>query len=152
MTLLAAFDSPPTDRLILYLPLAQVAEQPGAIHNHVTVRYAVYFARSIESLGEHLKEVHPTIFFGVPRIWEKMHAGIAAKLAGATGFKAVLARWALTVGQRWHTSEFGACGCVRRWAPFSDCVADAQTRCAGRALTLSIRTRPMWRGSASSAC
>ena len=105
VTLSGAFESAPTDRLISYLPLAHVAEQLGAIHNHVTVGYAVYFAQSIESLGEHLKEVHPTIFFGVPRVWEKMHAAIASKLAGATGVKAVLARWALGVGQRWHASQ-----------------------------------------------
>ncbi|HEY5581768.1 MAG TPA: AMP-dependent synthetase/ligase [Rhodoferax sp.] len=105
VTLSAAFESAPADRLISYLPLAHVAEQLGAIHNHVTVGFALYFAQSIESLGEHLKEVHPTIFFGVPRVWEKMHAGIAAKLAGATGSKAALARWALDVGQRWHASQ-----------------------------------------------
>ena len=105
VTLSAAFHSVPADRLISYLPLAHVAEQLGAIHNHVTVGYTLYFAQSIESLGEHLKEVHPTIFFGVPRVWEKMHAAIASKLAGATGVKAVLARWALGVGQRWHASQ-----------------------------------------------
>lgn len=105
VTLSTAFDSVADDRLISYLPLAHVAEQLGAIHNHVTVGYTVYFAQSMESLGEHLKEVHPTIFFGVPRVWEKMHAAIAAKLAGATGVKAMLARWALTVGQRWHASQ-----------------------------------------------
>jgi long-chain acyl-CoA synthetase len=104
VTLAAAFDSRPTDRLISYLPLAHVAEQLGAIHNHLTIGYAIYFARNIESLGEHLKEVHPTIFFGVPRVWEKMQAGIATKLASAQGLKAVLARWALAVGQRWHAT------------------------------------------------
>ena len=105
VALSAAFGSNPSDRLISYLPLAHVAEQLGAIHNHVTAGYTLYFARSIESLGDHLKEVHPTIFFGVPRVWEKMHAGIAAKLATATGLKAVLARWALGVGQRWHATQ-----------------------------------------------
>jgi len=100
--LTAAFGANPADRLISYLPLAHVAEQLGAIHNHVNAGYALYFARSIESLGEHLAEVRPTIFFGVPRVWEKMHAGIAGKLATAKGFKAKLAHWALEVGQRWH--------------------------------------------------
>jgi long-chain acyl-CoA synthetase len=38
----------------------------------------------------------------VPRVWEKIHAGIAGKLDAATGFKAVLAAWALSVGRRWH--------------------------------------------------
>lgn len=104
-TLAAAFDSVESDRLISYLPLAHIAEQLGAIHNHITIGYAIYFATSMESLAEHLKEVHPSIFFGVPRVWEKMQAGISAKLAGATGVKAVLARWALAVGQRWHATE-----------------------------------------------
>ena len=104
VTLAAAFDSAASDRLISYLPLAHIAEQLGAIHDHVTIGYAVYFARNIESLGEHLKEVHPTIFFGVPRVWEKMQAGIAGKLASAKGVKAGLARWALAVGQRWHAT------------------------------------------------
>ncbi|MBK6294215.1 MAG: long-chain fatty acid--CoA ligase [Rhodoferax sp.] len=102
VVLSAAFGANPADRLISYLPLAHVAEQLGAIHNHVNAGYALYFARSIESLGEHLAEVRPTIFFGVPRVWEKMHVGIANKLASATGVKARLAHWALTVGQRWH--------------------------------------------------
>ncbi len=104
-TLAAAFESVASDRLISYLPLAHVAEQLGAIHNHITIGYSIYFARNMESLGEHLKEVRPTIFFGVPRVWEKMQAGIAAKLAAASGFKALLARWALGVGQRWHATQ-----------------------------------------------
>lgn len=103
--LTAAFGANPADRLISYLPLAHVAEQLGAIHNHVNAGFTLYFAQSIESLGDHLKEVHPTIFFGVPRVWEKMHAGIAAKLSSATGVKALLARWAIDVGQRWHASQ-----------------------------------------------
>lgn len=102
MALARAFGTTPADRLISYLPLAHVAEQLGAIHNHVAIGYRLYFARSLESLRDHLTEVRPTVFFGVPRVWEKIHAGIAGKLDAATGFKAVLAAWALSVGRRWH--------------------------------------------------
>ncbi|MDI3510444.1 MAG: long-chain acyl-CoA synthetase [Betaproteobacteria bacterium] len=102
MALAKAFGTTPADRLISYLPLAHVAEQLGAIHNHVAIGYRLYFARSLESLRDHLTEVRPTVFFGVPRVWEKIHAGIAGKLDAATGFKAVLAAWALSVGRRWH--------------------------------------------------
>jgi long-chain acyl-CoA synthetase len=63
----------------------------------------VYFAESIEAVPENLKEVQPTIFFGVPRIWEKFHAGIAAKLKDATGVKAKLVKWAMKVG--WETNQ-----------------------------------------------
>ncbi len=98
----AAFAVTPQDRLISYLPLAHVAEQMGAICNHVLAGYQVYFANSLETLGEHLQEVHPTVFFGVPRVWEKMQAAIVTKLSAATGPKAVLARWALQAGRDWH--------------------------------------------------
>jgi long-chain acyl-CoA synthetase len=102
LALARAFGITPADRLISYLPLAHVAEQLGAIHNHVAIGYRIYFAQAIEALGAHLPEVHPTVFFGVPRVWEKIHAGIGTKLAGASGFKAKLARWALNVGRAWH--------------------------------------------------
>ncbi len=86
------------DRMLSYLPLAHIAEQMGSMHNQAHSGLSVYYARSIEELGDHLKEVRPTIFFGVPRVWEKMQAGIEAKLNQATGTKARLARWALGVG------------------------------------------------------
>ena len=98
----AAFAVTPQDRLISYLPLAHVAEQLGAICNHALAGYQIYFASSLETLGEHLQEVHPTIFFGVPRVWEKMQAAIVTKLSAATGPKAMLARWALRAGRDWH--------------------------------------------------
>jgi len=101
----AAFQVGPQDRLISYLPLAHIAEQHGSICNHALAGYQLYFARSLESLGEHLQEVHPTVFFGVPRVWEKMQAAIATKLAGATGVKARLARWALRTGRAWHAER-----------------------------------------------
>lgn len=99
------------DRMLSYLPLAHIAEQMGSMHNQAHSGLSVYYARSIEELGDHLKEVRPTIFFGVPRVWEKMQAGIEAKLNQATGTKATLARWALGVGQRWHELDHAGKPC-----------------------------------------
>jgi long-chain acyl-CoA synthetase len=104
-TLKTLFQADESDRVISYLPLAHIAEQMGSMHNQAYVGFAVYFARSIEQLGEHLKEVRPTIFFGVPRVWEKMQIAIEAKLESATGLKAQIARWAMGVGQHWHQRE-----------------------------------------------
>ena len=95
-----ALASTPNDRTISYLPLAHIAEQMVSIHAHPTGGYQMYYAKSLETLGEHLKEVHPTIFFGVPRVWERMQKGIQDKLAAATGFKPKLARWAMGVARR----------------------------------------------------
>ncbi|MCJ7726943.1 MAG: AMP-binding protein, partial [Acidimicrobiia bacterium] len=41
-----------------------------------------------------IKEVRPTLFFAVPRVWEKFHSGVMAELAHATGAKAKIAAWA----------------------------------------------------------
>ena len=63
-----------------YLPLSHIAEQMLTIHCRPPPAAAVYFAESIEKVPDNLKEVQPTVFFGVPRIWEKFHAGIGGKL------------------------------------------------------------------------
>jgi long-chain acyl-CoA synthetase len=91
------------DCSLSYLPLSHIAEQMFTLHIPITTGSRVYFAESIEALPENLKEVQPTIFFGVPRIWEKFQAGIAAKLKDATGVKAKLVSWAMKVG--WETNR-----------------------------------------------
>ena len=93
------------DCTISYLPLSHIAEQVFTIHGPITAGSPVYFAESIDKLPDNLKEVRPTVFFGVPRIWEKFHAGISGKLSQATGFKAKLAKWAMKVGRAYHNSK-----------------------------------------------
>jgi long-chain acyl-CoA synthetase len=92
-----------SDCALSYLPLSHIAEQMFTLHIPITTGARVYFAESIEAVPENLKEVQPTIFFGVPRIWEKFHAGIAAKLKEATGVKAKLVKWAMKVG--WEANQ-----------------------------------------------
>jgi long-chain acyl-CoA synthetase len=87
------------DTSLSYLPLSHIAEQMFSIHAPITAGSSVYFAESIEKLPDNLKEVAPTILFGVPRIWEKFHAKVSAGLAGATGFKKTMADWAIGVGR-----------------------------------------------------
>ncbi|MCB9703863.1 MAG: long-chain fatty acid--CoA ligase [Myxococcales bacterium] len=89
----------PSDCSLSYLPLSHIAEQMFTIHVPISAGMSVYFAESIERLPDNLKEVQPTVFFGVPRIWEKFHAGISGKLALATGVKKLLVTWAMGVGE-----------------------------------------------------
>ena len=88
------------DCSLSYLPLSHIAEQMFSIHGPITAGCAVYFAESIDKVPDNVKEVQPTVFFGVPRIWEKFFAGVNNKLAEATGVKAKLVNWAQSVGQR----------------------------------------------------
>ena len=57
------------------------------------------FAESIETVQANLREVQPTLFFAVPRIWEKIHATILIKLQDATRFKKLIK----PLGSSWPT-------------------------------------------------
>ena len=61
------------------------------------------FAESIDTVQTNLREVQPTIFFAVPRIWEKIHAGVLIKGEDSTRFKKLMLQQGLkaasTIGQ-----------------------------------------------------
>ncbi|HEX2689792.1 MAG TPA: long-chain fatty acid--CoA ligase [Kofleriaceae bacterium] len=85
------------DVSLSYLPLSHIAEQMLTIHLPATAGSTVYFAESIDKLPLHLTECRPTVFFGVPRVWEKLHAGLTHKLGEVTGTKRRLLDWARKV-------------------------------------------------------
>jgi long-chain acyl-CoA synthetase len=85
------------DVSLSYLPLSHIAEQMSTVHMPTTAGSTVYFAESLDKLGDNLKEARPTVFFGVPRVWEKFHAGLSAKLGEVTGVKRKLIDWARRV-------------------------------------------------------
>ncbi|MDP2304444.1 MAG: long-chain fatty acid--CoA ligase [Pseudomonadota bacterium] len=95
----------PDDCSLSYLPLSHIAEQMFSIHAPITCGSSISFAESMEKVPENLREVLPTVLFAVPRIWEKFHAGVSAKLSLATGMKKKLVAWAMSVGQRYHTAK-----------------------------------------------
>ncbi|GGG99240.1 hypothetical protein GCM10007420_13820 [Glycocaulis albus] len=88
------------DRSLSYLPIAHIAEQQASVHNHAAAGGTLWFARSMETLAEDLKACRPTIFFGVPRVWEKMAETIQGRLAEATGTKAKMAKWAMDTARK----------------------------------------------------
>jgi long-subunit acyl-CoA synthetase (AMP-forming) len=58
----------------------------------------VSFAESIDKLGDNLKEVRPTLFLGVPRVWEKIQSKIVAVASKNTGLKKKIGAWARAQG------------------------------------------------------
>jgi long-chain acyl-CoA synthetase len=93
----------PGDVMLSYLPLSHIAEQMASIHVPATVGATVYFAESIEKIADGLRAARPTLFFGVPRIWEKFHEGMVKKFAQVTGVKARLLTWARSVSTKVQT-------------------------------------------------
>jgi long-chain acyl-CoA synthetase len=80
---------PPNDRdlLLSYLPLCHIAERIFTEWFNLEGGCEVNFAESIDTVQKDLREVQPTIFLGVPRIWEKMHAAIHIRAQNATLLK-----------------------------------------------------------------
>ncbi|HSS82252.1 MAG TPA: AMP-binding protein [Reyranella sp.] len=70
-----------------YLPLCHVAEQMLTTFVPVYTGAQVHFGESIRTVQEDLREIAPTMFLGVPRIWEKLHASISIKLQEAGGLR-----------------------------------------------------------------
>jgi len=93
-TLLALGGARDGDVSLSYLPLSHIAEQMATIHMPATTGSTVYFAESLEKIPDNIKEARPTVFFGVPRIWEKFHAALSGKLGEVTGVKKGLVQWA----------------------------------------------------------
>jgi long-chain acyl-CoA synthetase len=70
-----------TDRLISYLPLAHIAERWGSHYGPMLTGSQVTPLADVKALPGALAEVRPTIFGGVPRVWEKLKAGVEALVA-----------------------------------------------------------------------
>jgi len=91
--------------LISYLPLSHIAEQICSIHGPLMNGIQVYFAESFEKLPQNLKEVRPTVFFGVPRVWEKFKDKAEAGMAAQSPTRQRLLKWARNVGLRWNEDK-----------------------------------------------
>ena len=95
---LAAIDIRAGDQCISYLPMSHIAEQVVSLHGPMYVGGCVWFAESLDKLGDNLREVRPHYFLGVPRVWEKIQAKIAAAGATSSPLKQKIAGWARKVG------------------------------------------------------
>ncbi len=73
-------DVQPGQRGVSYLPLAHVAERMTT--HYLGIRYAgtIFFVRDMSEVLETLQQARPQLFMAVPRVWEKMHAALLAKI------------------------------------------------------------------------
>jgi long-chain acyl-CoA synthetase len=78
-----------------YLPLCHVAEQMLTAFVPLYLGSTVNFGESIRTGQEALRAVAPSMFLGVPRIWEKLHSAISIKMQEAGALQRALYGWAL---------------------------------------------------------
>lgn len=94
------FPSTDSEERLVFLPLCHVAERVGGYYISLALGSVMNFAESPETVPDNLREVQPTAFLAVPRIWEKFYSGITIALKDATTFQNWMYRNALAVGNR----------------------------------------------------
>ncbi|NNF62644.1 MAG: AMP-binding protein, partial [Acidimicrobiia bacterium] len=87
------------DLIVTYLPLCHVAERIFSTWTMASAGASLNFAESIDTVQHNLREIQPTLFFAVPRIWEKIHAGVLIRLKDSTPIKRVVAKAGLSLAQ-----------------------------------------------------
>lgn len=84
-----------------FLPLCHVYERM-LVYLYCYAGVPIYYAESMETIGDNIREVHPTIFTAVPRLLEKIYDKIVAKGSELTGIKKRLFFWALELGEEYE--------------------------------------------------
>ena len=89
----------PTDRITSYLPHAHIADRVTGHYANMVLGVQVTDVADPRAIAEALPDVRPTMFLGVPRVWNKIKTGIETKLdTEATGIRRRLALWAIDTG------------------------------------------------------
>jgi len=83
----ALFSLGPGDEVLSYLPLCHIAERLVTVVNAVSGGYTANFGEGGAAFANDLREVQPTFFLGVPRVWEKMLASVQVRMNDASWLK-----------------------------------------------------------------
>lgn len=94
-------------RALSFLPVCHVFERM-LTYLYIYNSFPIYFAESIDKIGDNIREVKPEIFSAVPRLLEKVYDRIIAKGNEQTGIKKKLFFWAVDLGKRYDPKTNGA--------------------------------------------
>ena len=95
----AVFSLSAEDEILSYLPLCHIAERLISVIDAIGVGYVVNYGDGVDELAADLREVQPTFFLGVPRVWEKLLATVAIRMDDAGWLKRTNYRFWMSRGQ-----------------------------------------------------
>ncbi len=93
-----------TSSALSFLPLCHIYERTGSFC-FMYMGISIYYAESMESIGDNLKEIQPHLFNTVPRLLEKVYDKIVSKGYELTGIKKSLFFWALNLGLKFEPNK-----------------------------------------------
>jgi long-chain acyl-CoA synthetase len=134
--LLQSFDRPRDElvgwRVVSYLPMAHIAERQTSHYGLVLAGYEVTTCPDASQIAAYLRDVRPQLAFGVPRVWEKVQAGVEAALSAdpeqKRHFDEAVAAATPLVAKRTLQGDGALTGEERETLAFLDGVAFAKVR------------------------
>lgn len=94
------------DRALSFLPLNHIFEKM-VTYVYIKGGLGIYYAESMDTIGDNLREVQPMVFTCVPRLLEKVYERIMAKGRELTGVKKALFFWAVNLGRQYDNHDRG---------------------------------------------
>ena len=88
------------DECMCFLPLCHIAERMGGEYFSMYTGAKLNFVENPETVPENVREIAPTVFTAVPRVWEKFYSGVMITLKEASKLQQAAYAWAIGVGQR----------------------------------------------------
>lgn len=88
------------DERMCFLPLCHIAERIGGEYFGVYTGSKLNFVENPETVPENVREIAPTVFTAVPRVWEKFYSGVTISLREASRLQQRVYGWALGVGMQ----------------------------------------------------
>jgi long-chain acyl-CoA synthetase len=89
-----------TDERMCFLPLCHVAERVTGLYASLYTGTKMNFVENPDTVPENVREIAPTVFGGVPRLWEKFYSAVTIAVKEAGPVQQWLYAWAIGVGQQ----------------------------------------------------
>ncbi len=90
----------PDDEIVTYLPLCHILERDYSAINMIYNGVICNFAEEMDTVPQDIREVSPTIFIAVPRIWEKFYSAVILKLKDSTWLEQKAFHYAIIIGKQ----------------------------------------------------
>jgi len=88
------------DEFLSFLPLCHIFEQLFTIFMNIKYGAIVNFIESTDTVTDNMREISPTVAYGVPRVWEKYYSGIMIMMSDATWLKKLIFQTSLKIGRK----------------------------------------------------
>ena len=89
-----------TDERMAFLPLCHIAERIGGEYFPLLTGSIINFVENPDTVPENVREIQPTTFTAVPRVWEKFYSGVLIRIRESTKLQQAAYAWAIGVGAR----------------------------------------------------